>query len=105
MKWLVVLAASLLLMKAATAQEDPESGLKLAIKWCSKCHVIGKYNHPYGGINSTPSFFIMAERPEVYMQKVLTVLDRRPHASLDFDLKPRDLQDIKAYVAGVKREP
>lgn len=88
---------------AATAEGDPERGLKLAIDNCARCHVIGDYN-PYGGINSTPSFWIFARKQSLYMERLSTFDQRRPHRSMTFHVKPRDIEDIKAYVRTLKVE-
>jgi len=85
------------------AAGDGTAGRETAIKWCSRCHVIGDYN-PMGGINSTPSFWIMARKPETYSAKVLTFQERRPHASLEFDLTDWDVEDIHAYIRTLKQE-
>ena len=103
MRWRVT-PVVLLFLWPIVAVGDVGAGRDLAIKWCSKCHVIGKYNFPYGGINSTPSFFIMAEKPEVYLPKVLSVQERRPHAALSFSLDARELEDIKTYIATLERK-
>ena len=79
------------------AEGDPVRGKKLAIKYCAKCHVIGDHN-PYGGINSTPSFFIFKRKPEVYDERILTFDQRRPHIALKLDVKLPQIKDIKAYV-------
>lgn len=84
-------------------QGDPTVGEDLAIQWCSRCHVIGAFNK-YGGINSTPSFWIMNEKPETYAPKLLTFQQRRPHAALKFDLKNRDVENILTYVRTLKRD-
>ena len=82
---------------------DSAAGEAAAIKWCSRCHVIGTYNK-YGGINSTPSFWIMAEKPQTYSAKLLTFQERRPHRALEFDVTQNDVENIHAYVATLKRE-
>ncbi|MCG8354820.1 MAG: cytochrome c [Kiloniellales bacterium] len=90
---------------AATAQAagDSAKGKETATAWCARCHVIGTFNK-YGGINSTPSFFIMARKPEVYSAKLLTFQERRPHAALHFDVSEQDLEDILSYVGTLKPE-
>ena len=82
---------------SAAAEGDPVRGKELAIKHCAKCHVIGDHN-PYGGINSTPSFFIFARKPEVYDERVMTFDQRRPHIALELDVELPQIRDIKAYV-------
>lgn len=86
----------------AQSEGDPVAGKQKAIKWCARCHVIGEHN-PYGGINSTPSFYIMSEKPESYRERVLSVRDRRPHLAQDLDVKNEDLDDILAYILTLER--
>ena len=81
----------------AAGAGDAVRGKTLAIEYCAKCHVIGDHN-PYGGINSTPSFFIFARKPEVYDERVLTFDQRRPHIALKLGLELPQIEDIKAYV-------
>lgn len=63
----------------ALAQDagDPEHGRELSLKHCARCHVIGDYN-PYGGINSTPSFQLLARRDD-WLERFSTFHARRPH--------------------------
>ena len=98
-----LLAALPLLSGPAWAEGDSAAGEEAAIKWCARCHVIGSYNK-YGGINSTPSFWIMAEKPQTYSAKLLTFQERRPHRALEFDVTQDDVENIHAYVATLKRE-
>ncbi|MDH3264586.1 MAG: hypothetical protein OEM24_11370 [Paracoccaceae bacterium] len=88
---------------AARAEGDPAKGERLAIERCSRCHVIGDYN-PYGGINSTPSFWIFARRPEVYTERLRSFEARRPHIALKLDLADREVENILAYVGALKPE-
>ena len=86
----------------ARADGDPVAGQEKAIKWCARCHVVGAQN-PYGGINSTPSFYIMSEKPESYRERVLSVQERRPHIAQTLELKNEDLDDILAYILTLER--
>ncbi len=104
--FLCLLACALFAIAApgasARPEGDPAAGKQKAIKWCARCHVIGNHN-PYGGITSTPSFYIMSEKPESYRERVLSVTDRRPHIAQDLDLKVEDLDDILAYILTLER--
>ncbi len=88
---------------AARAEGDVAAGKKLAIENCSLCHVIGDHN-PTGGINSTPSFWIFARKPEIYTERLRSFDQRRPHVALDFDLSRQEIKHIVAYVGGLKPE-
>lgn len=92
----------LMVADAARAEGDGARGRQVAIDQCSQCHVIGAYN-PYGGVNNTPSFYIFAERPEVYLERLRTFDQRRPHLARDMKVPPRDIEDIIAYVETLER--
>lgn len=102
---LTVLAALGLQLAAwqAEAAGDAAAGRKLAIEKCALCHVIGDHN-PYGGINSTPSFWIFARKPEVYTERLRTFDQRRPHLGIELTLKPEQIEDILSYVGGLEPE-
>ena len=85
------------------AAGDAAAGRKLAIEKCALCHVIGDHN-PYGGINSTPSFWIFARKPEVYTERLRTFDQRRPHLGIELTLEPEQIEDILTYVGGLEPE-
>ncbi len=85
----------------ARAAGDAAAGRKIAIERCARCHVIGDYN-PYGGINSTPSFWIFARKPEVYTERLRTFDQRRPHLGIKLTLKPEQIEDILTFVGGLE---
>ena len=86
----------------AWAEGDRERGRKLAVENCSQCHVIGDYN-PYGGVNNSPSFYVFAERPEVYTERLRTFDQRRPHLSRDMKVSAEEIRHIMAYVETLER--
>ena len=88
--------------QVAAAGPDPTAGRKLAIERCARCHVIGDHN-PYGGINSTPSFWIFARKPQIYVERLRTFDQRRPHLSRDMDVSADDIRHIMAYVETLER--
>jgi mono/diheme cytochrome c family protein len=107
-----VFAVGLAFASSARAEGNSVKGEKLAVERCSRCHVIGDQN-PYGGINSTPSFWIFARKPQIYTERLRTFEVRRPHIALTFevrrphialklDLKDREVENILAYVGGLK---
>ena len=101
-----LLSAAVLWLAAAGSPQaagDGVAGREAAIAWCARCHVIGDCN-PMGGINSTPSFWIMARKPNTYSPTVMTFQERRPHASLEFDLTDRDVENIHAYIQTLKQD-
>ena len=80
------------------ADGDPAKGLDLAIERCARCHVIGDHN-PMGGINSTPSFWIFARKPEVYTERLRTFDQRRPHRGIELSLTPTQIEHVLSYVS------
>lgn len=105
MRWLafsMVALISPLIPGVAWADGDRLRGRDLAIENCAQCHVIGDHN-PYGGVNNSPSFYVFAERPEVYEERLRTFDQRRPHLSRDMRVSPKDIADIMAYVEKLER--
>ena len=76
-----LIAACLLMLWAgpALAQQEGDAahGKELSLQHCARCHVIGDYNR-YGGINSTPSFQLLAKRDD-WLERFSTFHARRPH--------------------------
>ena len=60
----------------ARADGDARSGLDLAEKYCSRCHVVG--DDPFAGISNSPSFHLLAKRDDYY-ERFQTFYERRPH--------------------------
>jgi hypothetical protein len=91
----------------------------VAIKHCSRCHVIGDHN-PYGGIGSTPSFQLLAKR-EDYLERFQTFYERRPHPVYvrvpgvpkwtelpshveEFTVRVEDIENIIAFVETLRKK-
>lgn len=117
MRWcapLLALAAGLSIPAGpAHAGGDPAAGRKVATEHCSRCHVVGDIN-PYGGINSTPSFQLLAKRDD-WLERFGTFFERRPHPVFvrvpdvprwtelpshvkEFEITPKAIDDIIAFV-------
>lgn len=98
-----ILCSILLLTAGAAGAGDPEAGRKVAEKWCAPCHVIGAAKR-FGGIDSTPTFFLMSEKLDDYRRRVQSFKQRRPHRALDFDEVTReDLENLLAYIGTLER--
>jgi mono/diheme cytochrome c family protein len=114
---LIALGLLLVLPAAAQAEGDKEKGRQIAIDHCSRCHVIPDYN-PYGGIESTPSFRLMARRDD-YLERFETFFDRPPHPVVvrvpgvpprtddpafvaTFEIQPEQIADIIAFVEDLR---
>ena len=65
------------LSATALADGDSQAGRRVAIEHCTRCHVVGDAN-PHGGINSTPSFQLLAKRDD-WRERFQTFYARRPH--------------------------
>lgn len=95
--------AGILAASSAAAEGDSAAGREIAIRSCARCHVIGDYN-PMGGIGSTPSFWIMARKPQTYTAKLLTVTQRRPHRGMGLEVSREELEQIQAYIATLEQD-
>lgn len=97
----------------ARAGGDSKAGRELAIKYCTRCHVVGDAN-PYGGIDSTPSFQLLARRAD-WRARFSSFFERRPHPVfvrvpnvprwtdlpshvVEFQITLKDVDDIVAFV-------
>ncbi|RSK31512.1 hypothetical protein EJA01_15375 [Rhodovulum iodosum] len=97
---------------------DADTGQKLAILHCGRCHVVSERNR-FAGIGSTPSFAALraipdwlrkfqgfyAENPHPSFTQVEGVTDpfdpaRPPHIA-PVEITPEDLQAIVAYAASI----
>jgi mono/diheme cytochrome c family protein len=101
------------------AAGDAEKGRQIAIDHCSRCHVVPDYN-PYGGIESTPSFRLLARRDD-YLERFQTFFERPPHPVVvripgvepptddpafvaTFQIQPEQVDDIAAYATKLHSE-
>ena len=74
---LAALSASMILCTPAQAEGDADKGRRISMQHCTRCHVVGDAN-PHGGINSTPSFQLLARRDD-WRERFETFYARRPH--------------------------
>lgn len=125
---LLIAAAFAALAAPAHAQEpgsaedagDAKAGRELAVKHCSRCHVVGDFNR-YGGIDSTPSFQLLARRDD-WHERFQTFYERRPHPVFvrvpnvprwtdipanvaEFEVTPRNIVDLLAFVETLRSQP
>ncbi len=115
--WGLSACAAALPAAAARAEGDAANGRELAIKRCSRCHVIGDYNR-LGGIGSTPSFTWMVRSPD-YLQVFRAFYTQHPHPVFvrvpgyprwskeppyypEFKITPDEVEDIVAYVTTLR---
>ena len=123
MKWLALAGAAVagVIVSAAPARADGDrvAGRKMAREHCARCHVIGDFN-PFGGIGSTPSFQLLANRND-WLERFQTFYERRPHPVFvrvpdvprwtelpshvkEFRVTPENIQDIIAFAETLRRK-
>ena len=123
MKWLALAGAAvagvIVSTAPARADGDLEAGRKMSVKHCARCHVIGDFN-PFGGIGSTPSFQLLANRND-WLERFQTFYERRPHPvfvrvpgvprwtklpsyAKEFRVTPENIQDIIAFAETLRRK-
>ncbi len=113
-----VLAAGLFCAPSpALAEGDVTRGREISIKHCARCHVVGDYNR-MGGIDSTPSFQLLARRAD-FEDRLRTFYERRPHPvfvrvpgvprwtklppyAAPFEVTLEQIEDIVAFVRTLK---
>lgn len=103
----------------AAEDGDADAGRKLAERHCSRCHVVGDFNR-YGGIDSTPSFQLLARRDD-WRERFQTFYERRPHPVFvqvpdverwtdipshvaEFKVTPQNIDDLVAFVKTLQPE-
>ena len=113
----LALAVAVALPAGARAEGDAVKGRQIAVDHCSRCHVVPDHN-PYGGIDSTPSFRLLARRDD-YLERFQTFYARRPHPVFvrvpdvppptedpafvaTFEILPQQIEDLIAYVEQVR---
>jgi cytochrome c553 len=101
---LAITAGSILAAGVAHAGGDAEKGRELAERLCKGCHVIGEGNR-HGGIDSTPSFFLMSDKFENYRQRLWSLRARPPHTAYERldNVSQDDIQHLLAYIGGLER--
>ncbi|MEZ5930355.1 MAG: hypothetical protein R3F54_00065 [Alphaproteobacteria bacterium] len=101
-------AIALGLILAATgpafAEGDAQKGRALADRLCRGCHVVGTENR-HGGIDSTPSFFLMSDKIDNYRQRLQSLKRRPPHIAYDrlSDVTNDDIEHLLAYIGALER--
>ncbi len=112
---LIWASTAMLLVVPASAHGDGNAarGKTVAEQHCARCHVVGDFN-PYGGIDSTPSFQLLAKRDD-WLERFSTFFERRPHPVfvrvpnverwtnlpsyvVEFDITPESIDDIIEFV-------
>lgn len=89
---------------AACAEGDADKGQELAARFCKGCHVIGTENR-LGGIDSTPSFYLMSDKIDNYRQRLWSLKRRPPHTAYERlkDVSADDIEHLLAYIGDLER--
>lgn len=89
---------------SAVAEGDAGKGQELADRYCKGCHVVGADNR-HGGIDSTPSFFLMSDKLDNYRQRLWSLKRRPPHTAYERlkDVSNDDIEHLLAYIGDLER--
>lgn len=88
----------------AGAAGNIDKGRDIADQLCKGCHVVGTENR-HGGIDSTPSFFVMNDKLDNYRQRLWSLKRRPPHIAYERlkDVSSDDIEHLLAYIGGLER--
>jgi mono/diheme cytochrome c family protein len=110
--------ALLALLPVARAEPSAEKGREIALKHCIRCHVVDPARK-YTGIDSTPSFMLLAKRPD-FVERFESFYTRRPHPAfvnvpdltpartqptytVEFEMTLEDIDNILAYARTLRK--
>jgi len=101
---IVAIGLMAVITPAAQAKGDVDKGRALAERLCKGCHVVGVDNR-HGGIDSTPSFFLMNDKIDNYRQRLWSLKRRPPHTAYERlkDVSTDDIEHLIAYIAELER--
>ncbi len=101
---LATVAGLTIAASAVLAEGNAEKGRELAEQLCKGCHVVGAGNR-HGGIDSTPSFFLMSDKINNYRQRLWSLRARPPHTAYERldDVSPDDIEHLLAYIDKLER--
>lgn len=91
-------------MTYANAAGTPEAKLGIIADQCTACHEVPGYEARWerADINA-PSFVEIAQNPEKYPPDQLRMFLQKPHWPMtQFMLSSKDIDDILAFIAGLK---
>lgn len=89
---------------AAQAQQvgDVDAGRKLAVAWCSACHVV-EQGATRGGTDSAPPFATLVADPRTTEFRLRAFL-MTPHQNMpDFRLSRSETDDLVGYILSLRR--
>lgn len=102
--WSLVLAAAALLgSTGAGAAPDVNAGRRLALQWCSTCHVVAD-PQPRPAVDGVPSFMALGNDPRMTVARLSSFL-QAPHPVMpDLSLSRREIENIAGYIQSLKRK-
>jgi mono/diheme cytochrome c family protein len=81
--------------------EDPAAGERLAVRWCSSCHLV-KSDQALATVD-VPSFFEIARMPDFSAERVATFL-LTPHPKMpSYSLSRIEARAIASYIESIAR--
>lgn len=96
---IAVFALALLLSLPAHAAGDPAAGRRAADTWCVGCHLVG--DEKKAGMIDVPPFPDVAKARTADQIRAFLL---KPHPAQPlFRLSPKDVDDLTAFIAGLKR--
>ena len=99
----IVVTAGLLGVGARTAVADPETGERLAQRWCAACHLVAP-DQRQASADVAP-FATIARMPGFNAEKLAFFL-LHPHPKMpDLPLTRREAADIADYIARLGSKP
>lgn len=103
--WSFVLAAAALAASTAVADAAPDvnAGRRLALQWCSTCHVVAD-PQPRPAVDGVPSFMALGNDARMTETRLGSFL-QAPHPVMpDFSLSRREIENIVGYIQSLKRK-
>ena len=95
-----ILLVPTILAPAANAQ-DAAAGQRLARRWCSACHEIGRA--PVHN-DVSPSFAAIARMPSTTSMSLNAFLSTPHNRMPDYSLTRQEIRDVSAYILSLKQE-
>ncbi|MCW5751542.1 MAG: c-type cytochrome [Alphaproteobacteria bacterium] len=97
----IFLSCLLATLPALGQQADGANGRALSERYCASCHLIGA-DQPGPATDGVPTFRAMANDPAMNEARLKGFM-KLPHPLMpDLSLTRREIDDIAAYIAGMK---
>ena len=86
----------LLCSNQTLAAEDASSGKKIALQWCSSCHVVAEGQ--VAAFTAIPTFSAIAKKYKESPRILDAFLTAPQHAMPDMNLTRDEIRDLTAYI-------